>query len=211
MAKIFLFLVSYFLLTSCVQGQNNPFYESNQTEVTAEEIDSLPIHQRLKDRALSLKVYLKKYPNYSQKTAILIDMRQHSGKKRLFVYDLDSMKILSSSLVSHGSGSETGIKDSLQFSNTPNSYMSSLGKYKIGGSYIGNFGKSYKLHGLDATNSKAYDRLVVLHRYSCVPDEEQVYEICNSLGCPMVSENYFLELDSYINASKQPMLMEIYY
>jgi hypothetical protein len=138
-------------------------------------------------------------------------MRQHSGKKRLFVYDLDSMKILSSSLVSHGSGSETGIKDSLQFSNTPNSYMSSLGKYKIGGSYIGNFGKSYKLHGLDATNSKAYDRLVVLHRYSCVPDEEQVYEICNSLGCPMVSENYFLELDTFISASRKPMLMEIYY
>jgi hypothetical protein len=211
MAKIFFFLVSSFLLTSCVQGQNNPINELIQAETTSTEIDTFPIHQRLKDKALALKSHLKKYPNYNQKTAILIDMRQHSGKKRLFVYDLDSMKILSSSLVSHGSGSETGIKDSLQFSNTPNSYMSSLGKYKIGGSYIGNFGKSYKLHGLDATNSKAYDRLVVLHRYSCVPDEEQIYEICNSLGCPMVSENYFLELDTFISTSRKPMLMEIYY
>jgi hypothetical protein len=211
MTKIFFFIFYSFLLTSCVQGQNNALNEFNQTEVNTKEIDSLPIHQRLKDKALALKNYLKKYPNYNQKTAILIDMHQYSGKKRLFVYDLDSMKILSCSLVSHGSGSETGIKDSLQFSNTPNSYMSSLGKYKIGGSYIGNFGKSYKLHGLDASNSKAYDRLVVLHRYSCVPDEEQVYEICNSLGCPMVSENYFLELDTFISASKKPMLMEIYY
>jgi hypothetical protein len=27
----------------------------------------------------------------------------------------------------------------------------------------------------------------------------------------MVSENYFLELDTFISASRKPMLMEIYY
>jgi len=210
MANIFTFLLTSLLLTSCVQGQDNTL--NVRIENTSESVtDTVAIHQRLQERVVLLKSYLKKYPNYNQKTAILIDMRQHSGKKRLFVYDLDSMRILSSSLVSHGSGSETGIKDSLKFSNVPNSYSTSIGKYKIGGSYIGNFGKSYKLHGLDATNNKAYDRLVVLHRYSCVPDEEQFVEICNSLGCPMVSENYFLELDKFISTSKNPMLMEIYY
>jgi hypothetical protein len=138
-------------------------------------------------------------------------MQAFSGKNRLFVYDLDSMKILSKGLVAHGSGSETGYEDSLVFSNVPNSYCTSLGKYKIGNSYIGSFGKSYKLHGLDPTNNKAYERLVVLHRYSCVPDSEQDYAICNSLGCAMVSENYFGELDKFISASKKPIIMEIYY
>ena len=121
------------------------------------------------------------------------------------------MKVVSKALVAHGSGSETDYVDSLKFSNVPNSYCTSLGKYKIGASYIGSFGKSYKLHGLEATNNKAFERFVVLHRYSCVPDAEQSYPICNSLGCPMVSENYFLQLDKFILKSNKPILMEIYY
>jgi hypothetical protein len=45
----------------------------------------------------------------------------------------------------------------------------------------------------------------------CVPDEEQDEEICNSLGCPMVSENFFVEVDALIKKSGKPILMEIYY
>jgi hypothetical protein len=133
------------------------------------------------------------------------------AKNRFFVVDLDSMSILRKGLVAHGSGSETGFDDSLRFSNTPNSYCTSLGKYKIGNAYVGNFGRSYKLHGLDPSNSKAFERYVVLHRYSCVPDEEQLYSICNSLGCPMLSENFFDEVDTLIKTSGKSVVMEIYY
>lgn len=204
-----LFSIPHLLIfSSCVEGQNNLILDS--VEGNKEE-DFFPINERLEAKAKSLQSYLKKNISYNQHTVVLIDMRQNSGKFRLFVYDLDSMKILSKGLVAHGSGSETGKIDSLRFSNVPNSYCSSLGKYKIGASYIGSFGKSYKLHGLDETNDKAYERFVVLHRYSCVPNEEQEYQICNSLGCPMVSENYFLELDKFICNSKKPLLMEIFY
>ena len=86
-----------------------------------------------------------------------------------------------------------------------------IGKYKIGSSYVGSFGRSYKLHGLDKTNSNALARAIVLHRYSCVPDEEQISAICNSLGCPMLSENFFLEVDAWIRKSTKPVLLEIYY
>ncbi len=173
--------------------------------------DSLPVHQRLLTKAEELKSYLKGKSNYDQQIAILIDMRQHSGKNRFFVVDLDSMRILKKGLVAHGAGSETGFDDSLRFSNTPNSYCTSLGKYRIGAAYVGNFGRSYKLHGLDASNNKAFERYVVLHRYSCVPDEEQLYPICNSLGCPMLSENFFEEVDALIKKSGKSVLMEIYY
>lgn len=197
-------------LSSCSRAQKHTI-SIDSSEAGTFIPDTLPIHSRMLEKATSLKSFLKTYPAYDQHHAILIDMRQHSGKYRLFVYDLDSMKVVSKGLVAHGSGSETEVSDSLKFSNTPNSYCTSLGKYKIGYPYTGSFGKSYKLHGLDPTNNKAFERLVVLHRYSCVPDEEQPYEICNSLGCPMVSENFFEEMDKVVSTSKKPMILEIFY
>lgn len=206
-----LFLANFFVIASCVQGQSNPKEVIDAVLNNESEPELFPIQERMNEKAALLKPYLKQHSAYNQKIAILIDMRQHSGKNRLYVYDMDSMKIISKGLVAHGSGSETGYEDSLKFSNVPNSYTSSLGKYKIGAAYIGSFGRSYKLHGLETTNNKAFERAIVLHRYSCVPDTEQAFEICNSLGCPMVSENYFLEIDKYISSSTKPIILEIFY
>lgn len=206
-----LFLASFFLISSCVQGQLNPKEPLDEVLSSESEPIAFPIQERMNQKAALLKPFLKQNTVYNQKIAILIDMRQHSGKNRLYVYDMDSMKIISKGLVAHGSGSETGFEDSLKFSNVPNSYTSSLGKYKIGVAYTGSFGRSYKLHGLETSNNKAFERAIVLHRYSCVPDSEQEYEICNSLGCPMVSENYFLEIDKYISNSTKPIVLEIFY
>lgn len=158
-----------------------------------------------------LTLYLKDHPNFNQSVAILIDFKIFSGNNRLFVYDINTGELLKSALVAHGVGSETESPDSLIFSNTPNSYMSSLGKYKIGNAYIGSFGKSYKLHGLDSTNNKAFERLIVLHKLDGFPEFEQNEPIPNSLGCPMVSESTFVYLDKIIQVSGKPIIMEIYY
>lgn len=208
----FIFLLSpiWLILAFSACGQS-PRVSVDTTEAGIPEVDTLAIYDRMNEKAAAIQSFLKKNPDYHQRHAILIDMRQNSGRFRLFVYDLDSMKVVSKGLVAHGSGSETGYEDSLTFSNTPNSNCTSLGRYKIGSAYTGNFGRSYKLHGLDPTNSKAFERYVVLHRYSCVPDEEQPFEICNSLGCPMVSENYFEELDKFIRSAAKPMILEIFY
>ena len=103
----------------------------------------------------------------------------------------------------------TGHKKAV-FSNTPNSLCSSLGKYKIGVKYNGRFGKAYKLHGLENTNNKAYERYIVLHGYDCVPDETLYPEyLCNSEGCPMVSYKFLDTLSGYIDNSKKPILLWI--
>lgn len=213
MKHIFLLLFLLFLCLGCeVKAQNEVPNSDKVAEQIKEGIDTALYLDRLNSRAILLKEYLKKNVKYNQKFAILIDMRKPSQYKRFYVMNMDSMSVISSGLVSHGSGSETGVLDSLQFSNTPNSYMTSLGKYKIGASYIGNFGKSYKLHGLEASNSKAFDRYVVLHRYSCVPDDEQIYPICHSLGCPMLSENYFEEVEAlFQKQTNKNILLEIFY
>ena len=148
---------------------------------------------------------------YNKEIAFFIDMRIPSGKNRFYIYNLKKKTIVDKGLVAHGSGSETEIQGVLKFSNTNNSFATSLGKYYIGKSYFGSFGKAYKLHGLDKTNSNAYKRSIVLHKYFDVPYEEQSEYICNSLGCPMVNEKFFKRIESIIDNSKTDILLVIYY
>ncbi len=165
---------------------------------------------RLKLKALMAKEYATDH-GYEPTRCFLIDMRLPSGKNRFFVYNLEADTVEIAGLVTHGKGSENE-SGNLIFSNTANSNCTSLGKYKIGRAYNGSFGLSYKLMGLDKTNSKAFNRSVVLHSYCGVPKEE-VYPapICVSEGCPAVSPAFFAQLKTYMDESPEPILLWIYY
>lgn len=167
---------------------------------------------RLTEHVSEIKSFTSSNRGYSKKIAFLVDMKIKSGKNRFFVYDLENEKIIDQGLVAHGSGSETGIKgDILQFSNTPNSNCSSLGRYTIEKSYTGVFGKAFRLNGLDESNNNAFKRAIVLHRYKEVPDEEKEYYIINSHGCPMVSEIFFKRLEKVIESSDSKIMLYMYY
>lgn len=163
----------------------------------------------LRSRVMEARSYsLEK--RFSTRYCFLVDMSIPSGKKRFFVYDFSTNQVVYSGLVSHGSG---GINYSSQpkFSNDPGSDCSSLGKYKVGEVYHGQYGKSYKLYGLETSNSNAYKRAVVLHGYTCVPDDE-IYPkgVCNSSGCTGVSLNFFNKLAMIIDESQKPILLWIF-
>jgi hypothetical protein len=148
--------------------------------------------------------------DFSTGYCFLIDMSIHSGRNRFFVYDFEKNIVIMSGLVAHGSCKETFLSEA-KFSNTRGCGCSSTGKYKIGERYRGQYGKSYKLYGLENTNSNAYKRAVVLHGFSCVPDEE-IYpkNVCNSLGCAMVSPAFFNRLAFIIDRSPKPIVLWIY-
>ncbi|ABQ06992.1 hypothetical protein Fjoh_3982 [Flavobacterium johnsoniae UW101] len=167
--------------------------------------------ERFSSQLADVKAMIKKNASYNTKIAFFIDMRIKSGKNRFFVYDLEKDQILEEGLVANGAGSETGIRGELKFSNEPNSKCTSLGRYTIGKSYKGMFGKTYKLAGLDETNNNAAKRVIVLHSYSAVLNEEQDYYISNSQGCPMVSETFFKKLEKIIDSSKSSIILNIYY
>ncbi|PIF34837.1 L,D-transpeptidase-like protein [Flavobacterium sp. 9] len=158
-----------------------------------------------------VKKVIKSNSKYNNRIAFFIDMKIPSGKNRFFVYDLKANKIIDKGLVAHGSGSETGVKGKLRFSNIPNSLSTSLGKYAIGNHYNGRFGKAYKLYGLDKTNSNAFERDVVFHYYFDVPYKEKDGYICNGYGCPMVNKKYFDRIAQIIDNSESDILMSIYY
>ncbi|MRX68347.1 L,D-transpeptidase catalytic domain [Flavobacterium resistens] len=193
---IVLLSLSIFGNPKAISGEEN----WNETEV-----------ERFNNQLAEVKEKIKTCNLYNTKIAFFVDMKIKSGKNRFFVYDLENNKIIDEGLVAHGSGSETGIAGNLKFSNEPNSNATSLGRYAIGKSYKGMFGKSYKLNGLDQSNSNALKRAVVLHSYSAVPDVEQEYYISRSRGCPMVSEVFFKRLEKIIDHSKSTIILNIYY
>ncbi|MGB3005404.1 MAG: murein L,D-transpeptidase catalytic domain-containing protein [Chitinophagaceae bacterium] len=112
-------------------------------------------------------------------------------------------------LVAHGNCYQYWL-EGRQYSNVVGSGCTSLGKYKIGNPYTGKFGYSYKLYGLDSSNNNAFERTVVLHSHSCVPETEINDEICQSNGCPTVSPGFLQQLKQIINTSKKPLLLLIY-
>jgi hypothetical protein len=163
--------------------------------------------RRLQGFGLRLENYAKQ-GRYNTRYCFLADMQLPSGRNRMFLYDMQRDSIMAAGLVTHGSG--TTYSEDIQYSNEPGSYCTSPGRYKIGNAYYGKFGLAYKLHGLDATNSNAYSRAVVLHGHSCVPDREIFpFEICESLGCPTVSPSFLNQLKSYLDNSDKPILLWI--
>lgn len=146
----------------------------------------------------------------STEYCFLIDMNQPSGRNRFFLYNMKKESVVYSGLVAHGCCNESFIAQP-RFSNTSGSGCSSLGKYKVGEFYRGQWGKSFRLYGLDKSNSNAYKRAVVIHGHSCIEDKE-IYPrvLCNSFGCPMVSFKFFDKLSGIIEKSEKPILLWIY-
>ncbi len=161
-------------------------------------------------RISEIKNYIKG-KEYNQELAVFINFKIPSGKYRYFIYNLKNNTILQQAVVSHGSGSVIPKSDALKFGNVEGSYQSSLGKYAIGESYVGKFGKAYRLAGLDVTNSNAMQRAIVLHSYGCIPDTESQTPACLSLGCPMLSVNALKETAKYIDSSTKPVILYAFY
>jgi len=186
-------LFAFLLLISCSQSK------------AQENAEILP-----KEKVSELKNYIKN-KSYNQDLAIFINFKIHSGKYRYFVYDLKNDKIIQKAIVSHGSGSVIPKSTHLKFSNIEGSYQSSLGKYEIKESYVGKFGKAYRLNGLDSTNSNAMQRAIVLHSFGCIPDKESQSLACLSLGCPMLSTKAFNETARHLDQSKKSIILYAFY
>jgi hypothetical protein len=117
----------------------------------------------------------------------IVDFSLPSSKKRLFVIDLESGKLLFNTFVSHGRNSGTDM--ATRFSNDLNSFKSSLGFFVTGDTYKGEHGYSLRLDGKEkGINDMAYSRSIVMHAADYV--NESVIKIKGylgrSLGCPAV-------------------------
>jgi len=165
-------------------------------------------YRLIKTKAEEAKTFIKA-KSYNDQICFLVDMNLPSGQNRFFVYDLKKDTVKNAGMVTHGRCNQQWLEER-RYSNEEGSGCTSLGKYKIGNSYIGRFGLAYKLYGLDKTNSNAFNRYVVLHAHDCVPETEVKDEICQSEGCPTVSPNFLQELKPIIKESSKPILLWIF-
>lgn len=155
---------------------------------------------------LSYDVFEKAYKGYmnlrnagklnkNKDLLTVVDFTKSSTKKRMWVFDLKTQKLLINDYVAHGQGS--GEEFATVFSNTENSHQSSLGFYVTGEIYNGEHGASLRLHGMDnGYNSAAFDRAIVVHGadYVCTDFIRAQNRLGRSWGCPAVSNQVVKKL-----------------
>ena len=197
---IFLFFI---FLASCIATpgvDNNPSVSIDKTRSRAKE-------------ALAFC----KARSYNTDFCILVDMSLHSGIKRFFVWSFRADSITHRFMVGHGCcdypWSLDASRDQPTFSNKDGSHCSSLGKYRIGARGYSDWGIriKYLMHGLEASNSNALARNIVLHSWDEVPDRE-VYPAgtAEGWGCPTLSNNSMRILDAKLKSATGPVLMWMY-
>ena len=120
----------------------------------------------------------------------LVDFKRFSGEERLFEVDLLSGQV-NAFRTSHGKGSDPAHSGyARNFSNTPESFMSSVGAYATAGANYGpQQGPNVLLDGLEYSNDKARERAIIVHGADYADPEFLAREgkLGRSYGCFSVS------------------------
>jgi len=132
----------------------------------------------------------RRYAIRSADTMGIVDFAQASREPRFYLVNLLN-GMVTNYHVAHGRGSDPAHSGWLErFSNVPGSEASSNGAYVTGDIYWGKYGRSLRLTGLDATNSNALDRAIVIHgAWYATPEVAEHYgKLGRSEGCFALSE-----------------------
>lgn len=121
------------------------------------------VRKDLMDQAMAaLDVHHKRIPRRDR--MYLVDFRKYSGEQRLYEVDLLKGEVVAFR-TTHGRGSDPAHSGyARDFSNTPDSFMSSLGSYATAGAGWGSQqGPNVLLDGLDYSNDRARERAIIVH------------------------------------------------
>ncbi len=136
---------------------------------------------------------LNKIKTLKKDILTIIDFSNSSLNKRFFVIDLKNKKVLYSTYVMHGKNS--GDEFTTSFSNVLNSYQSSPGFYLTENSYIGDYGYSLRLKGLEkGINDRAKERAIVIHGSQYAKPIPGARSLSKSLGCPAIPKELSKEV-----------------
>lgn len=139
----------------------------------------------------------------------LIDFRMSSIKKRMWIIDVNTNEVIHHTIVAHGKNS--GWEFAKTFSNTPNTNMSSIGFYLTGEKYIGKYGLSLRLDGVEnGFNSNARRRAIVLHpaKYVNTSISKSLGRMGRSFGCPAIP---YKDSDKVVKTIADRSVMFIYF
>lgn len=126
----------------------------------------------------------------------IADFSLPSSAPRFHLLNLADGRV-SSHLVAHGRGSDPAHTGWLErFSNEPHSHATSAGAYRTDCVYAGEHGQSIRLDGLDASNSNAASRAIVVHSAWYVSKEIATDRgvLGRSEGCLAVAQSSLAEV-----------------
>ena len=138
---------------------------------------------------------LKQQGKIENEILTIVDFSLSSSQERMWVIDMKTQKVILKSLVSHGRNS--GSEFATDFSNTSESFKSSLGFYVTGETYTGKHGLSLRLDGMEyGINDNARNRAVVVHGADYVSKSfiRNTGRLGRSQGCPAVPYEVHKEL-----------------
>jgi len=134
----------------------------------------------------------------------IVDFSLPSRVARFYVVDRAAGSVRSH-LVAHGRGSDPTHTGWLErFSNEPRSNATSAGAYRTGSLYTGGHGHSMRLEGLDATNSNALARALVVHSAWYVSERiaDDSGMLGRSQGCFAVAESSLSEITTRLGPGR---------
>lgn len=145
---------------------------------------------------------------HGEDISILVEFSFPSDQHRFFVVDNKTGEIISASKCAHGAGGGS-TADKPVFSNTPGSQCSSLGTYRLlyNDNMQNNGFPCIRIKGLDATNSNAQSRGIVIHEAPIVADDVTLgvpipVSPLISQGCFAISSETFELLQNLVKEKK---------
>ncbi len=191
---------------------------TNSVDEAVNLASSLYSNANLKAAGLSMEAFQYALKGYEKLVAqgsvsnsqylTIVDFSQSSRKKRFYLLDIKSGKLVHNTFVSHGKN--TGVDKAERFSNRMNSEQSSLGFYVTTATYTGKHGLSLRLSGKDrGFNDNAEARGIVMHGAAYVnAGRVNSGYMGRSQGCPALSEGEYAKV---INIIKGGSVLFIYH
>lgn len=138
------------------------------------------------ERALSLAQFCRA-SGYSTGICIVVDSRRPSWSRRMTVWNIAEQRVEFSARVALGRGKTLADRLLHRTGDTPESWLTPIGRCLCAERYEGKFGTSYRLDGLEESNRNMRSRAVVLHSDGCVSDRFLCGSLWCSRGCIVVS------------------------
>jgi hypothetical protein len=210
MRKIALLYILLGLFLSVFAGNTNnlPSEINSNSNLIYKQIGNNSLSFEAFDLALRGYMELKDSLRLKENIITVVDFSQPSTKKRFYLINIDTKKVLYQDYVAHGKN--TGVLEAKEFSNNVNSNQSSLGFFKTGETYQGKNGFSLRLDGLEkGINELARKRGIVIHSAYYVEESfiKKYGRLGRSFGCPTLpSKNY----NEIIELIKDGTLLFIY-
>lgn len=196
----------------------HPAFAGNPVTPDVDYPNSRFLYDQIGNKSMSFEAFdlaykgwvtLKDSLHLKDNVITVVDFSQPSTEKRFYLIDMDSREVIYQNYVAHGKN--TGALVAKHFSNTPNSYQSSLGFFKTAETYHGKHGLSLKLDGLEkGINHKARERAIVIHaaRYAEESFIKKYGRLGRSFGCPALPSEKYNEV---IELIKEGTLLFIYF